>query len=227
MAYLLLDYATLYSKKNDYIETNAKYNQALNLFRELAKLNPHKHRGRLAWTLNTYVIFHHMDNLYTTTALDYFTKALEMYEELSQEFTIAYDSSIGRVLNLLGDVYYRLQDYEKSEELQARAYDIYSKLAKENPSKYDTNTAWTLNLLAITYYSQGLKEQAIKENQKATKIYETALAKGTNTHTVDLEWSKSIYNLLLNDSPIDFDCSTKAMDIYISDLLRRSRRHLL
>ena len=227
LAYLLLDYATLYSKKNDYIETNAKYNQALNLFRELAKLNPHKHRGRLAWTLNTYVIFHHMDNLYTTTALDYFTKALEMYEELSQEFTIAYDSSIGRVLNLLGDVYYRLQDYDKSEELQSKAYDIYSKLAKENPSKYDTNTAWTLNLLAITHYSQGLNEQAIKENQKATKIYETALAKGTNTHTVALEWSKAIYNLLLNKYPIDFYCSAQAMDIYISDLLRRSRRHLL
>ena len=48
LAYLLLDYATLYSKKNNYIETNVKYNQALNLFRELAKLNPHKHRGRLA-----------------------------------------------------------------------------------------------------------------------------------------------------------------------------------
>ena len=111
-------------------------------------------------------------------------------------------------------------------ELQARAYDIYSKLAKENPSKYDTNTAWTLNLLAITHYSQGLKEQAIKENLKATKIYET-LAKGTNTHTVSLEWSKSIYNLLLNDSHIDFDCSIQSMDIYISDLLRRSRRHLL
>lgn len=226
LAYLLLDYATLYSKKNNYIETNAKYNQALNLFRELAKLNPHKHRGRLAWTLNTYVIFHHMDNLYTTTALDYFTKALEMYEEISHEFSIAYDSSIGRALNLLGDIYYRLQDYEKSVELQARAYDIYSKLAKENPSKYDTNTAWTLNLLAITHYSQGLKEQAIKENLKATKIYET-LAKGTNTHTVSLEWSKSIYNLLLNDSHIDFDCSIQSMDIYISDLLRRSRRHLL
>ena len=55
-----------------------------------------------------------MDNLYTTTALDYYTKALEMYEELSQEFTIAYDSSIGRTLNLLGDIYYRLKDYEKS-----------------------------------------------------------------------------------------------------------------
>ena len=227
LAYLLLDYATLYSKKNNYIETNAKYNQALNLFRELAKLNPHKHRGRLAWTLNTYVIFHHMDNRYTTTALDYFTKALEMYEELSQEFTVAYDSSIGRALNLLGNIYYRLQDYEKSEELQTRAYDIYSKLAKENPSKYDTNTAWTLNLLAITYYSKGLKEQAIKANQTATKIYEATLSKGTNTHTVALEWSKSIYNLLLNDSSIEFDCSIKAMDIYISDLLRRSRRHLL
>lgn len=227
LAYLLLDYATLYSKKNNYIETNAKYNQALNLFRELAILNPHKHRGRLAWTLNTYVIFHHMDNLYINTALDYFTKALEMYEELSQEFTIAYDSSIGRALNLLGDIYYRQQDYEKSEELQAKAYDIYSKLAKVNPSKYDTNTAWTLNLLAITHYSQGLKGQAIKENQKATKIYETALAKGTNTHTSALEWSKSIYNLLLNDYPIDFYCLIQAMDIYISDLLRRSRRHLL
>lgn len=227
LAYLLLDYAILYSKKNNYIETNDKYNKALNLFSELAILNPHKHRGRLAWTLNTYVIFHHMDNLYTTTALDYYTKALEMYEELSQEFTIAYDSSIGRALNLLGDIYYRLKDYEKSEGLQTRAYDIYSKLAKENPSKYDTNTAWTLNLLAITYYSKGLKEQAIKANQTATKIYETALSKGTNTHTVALEWSKSIYNLLLNDSPIEFDCSIKAMDIYISDLLRRSRRHLL
>ena len=227
LAYLLLDYAILYSKKNNYIETNDKYNKALNLFSELAILNPHKHRGRLAWTLNTYVIFHHMDNLYTTTALDYYTKALEMYEELSQEFTIAYDSSIGRALNLLGDIYYRLKDYEKSEGLQTRAYDIYSKLAKENPSKYDTNTAWTLNLLAITYYSKGLKEQAIKANQTATKIYETALSKGPNTHTVALEWSKSIYNLLLTDSPIDLNCSSQAMDIYISDLLRRSRRHLL
>lgn len=229
LAYLLLDYAVLYSRKNNYFEANTKYNQALVLFRDLSILNPHKHRGRLAWTFNEYVIFHRMENQYTNTAFKYYTKALQIYEEMSQEFSIAYDSSIGRTLNLLGDVYYRLQEYDKSEELQTRAYNIYSRLAKENPSKYNTNTAWTLNLLAIIHFCKGLYEQAITENQMATRIYESIAINNTHIHDNSIEWSQSIFNLLSKrDNTISIaHCSSQALDIYITDLQRRSRRHIL
>lgn len=229
MAYLLLDYAALYSKKNDYSETMSKYLQSLSMFRELAKINPSKHRGRLAWTLNKYVIFHKMDNQYTLTALSYFTEALKIYEDLSHKSSNVYDSSVGRALNLLADIYFRLEKYNEAYSMQMRAYTIYLSLSEKNPIKYNSNVAWTLNYLSIINWRKGHIEQAIEKNRQAYNIYNQLYGTKQLAYNEAITWTNMISDLLTdkNAETSLCKCLESSLSIYISDLQRRTRRHLL
>ena len=228
-AYLLLDYAALYSKKDNFSETMSKYTQSLSMFREMSEMNPNKHKGRLAWTLNKYVIFHKMDNQYTQTALSYFIEALEIYENLANKSLKVYDSSVGRALNLLADTYFRLEKYDEAYSLQMRAYSIYLKLSEKNPVKYNSNVAWTLNSLAIINWRKGHIEQAVEKNKRAYRIYSQLIPDKSLAYKEAIEWTNSISELLVAKEPYTLlqDCLERSLNIYISDLQRRTRRHLL
>lgn len=229
LAYLLLDYAALYSKKDNYRETMSKYQESLSMFRNLSKLNPGKHRGRLAWTLNKYVIFHKMDNQYTETALLYFTEALSIYEDLAKKSSNVYDSSVGRALNLLADIYFRMGKYNEAYSMQMRAYTIYLSLSEKNPVKYNSNVAWTLNYLAIINWKKGHIEQAIENNRQAYNIYNQLYASKPLAHNDANTWTNMISDLITEQNyEISLcKCLESSLSIYISDLQRRTRRHLI
>ena len=229
LAYLLLDYAALYSKKGNYSETISKYLQSLSMFRELSKMNPSKHRGRLAWTLNKYVIFHKMDNQYTATALPYFTEALNIYEDLAQKSSIVYDSSVARALNLLADIYFKLDNYNEAYSMQMKAYTIYLSLSEKNPVKYNSNVAWTLNYLAIINWKKGHIEQAIENNRQAYNIYNQLYASKPLAYNDAITWTNMVSDLIAeqNCEVSLCKCLESSLSIYISDLQRRTRRHLI
>lgn len=229
MAYLLLDYAALNSWRGDSRDTMSKYEQSLSLFRELAVVNPDKHIGRVAWTLNKFVIFHKMYRNYASQALPYFKEALEIYEALADKSSRVYDSSVARALNLLADTYMRLEKYNEAFSLQMRAYAIYLKLSEQNPVKYNSNVAWTLNSLSIISWKMGDVDQARERNHQAMCIYDQI---GNNTSGVNSdakEWSKLVEKMFTAEYTDEMfsDCLDRSLDIFISDLYRRTRRHLL
>lgn len=94
---------------------------------------------------------------------------------------------------------------------------------------YNGNVAWTLNYLSIINWRKGHIEQAIEKNRQAYNIYNQLYANKQSAYNEAMTWTNMISDLLTEkNAEISLcKCLEYSLSIYISDLQRRTRRHLL
>lgn len=227
LAFLLLDVAEANRcfKLNAEIEKN--YFEALDIFRMLTKRNASKYSSRLAWTLNMYVLFY-KEKSYVTNAITSFEESLTIYNKLEKGQNGTYASSIARTYALLADSNWRIKDYCKATDYIDKSLSLYKALFNSNPRKYLFNLLWSLYFK--TLIKADLKGEAVSINslksirdQCLTAYYEKEYSQ---EFPPELRLICDKLESAVRDTTFELHRDL-LIELYIKDILRRTRRHLL
>ena len=104
-------------------KSEEKYNEALGIYRKLAKENPDSYLPYVAGTLNNLAVLHNKKNELAKSEENY-NEALGIYRKLAEENPAVYEIDVARML-LMGDYLFKKEgDYlsEAMEILQRYAY---------------------------------------------------------------------------------------------------------
>ena len=106
-----------------------EYNEALEIYRRLARKNPEAFESDVALTLNNLAALH-----YNTQRLDLaekeYNEALEIYRRLAQKNPEAFESNVASTLNNLAALHYNTQRFDSAMEELEEALAIYNRMAQ-------------------------------------------------------------------------------------------------
>jgi tetratricopeptide (TPR) repeat protein len=193
-AMTLNNLAVLHSDQNNYEEALLEYEEALEIYRELAKVNPSTYLPYVAGTLNNLANLHSDQNNYEEALLEY-EEALEIRKELAKVNPSTYLPDVAMTLNNLANLHQAQNNYEEALLEYEEALEIRRKLAKVNPSTYLPNVAMTLNNLANLHSDQNNYEEALLEYEEALEIYRELAKVNPSTYLPDV--ATTLINLSL------------------------------
>jgi len=162
--------AILHSNIDEYQKALKECEEALKIYRKLAKENPKTHLPNVMNTLSDLGLLHSDTNKYPE-ALEKYEEALNICRILVKENIEAHLPDVARTLSNLANLYRDTNKYSKALEEYEKALKIHRKLVKENSRMYLSNMATTLNNLAILYCYTNEYPKALKEFEEALSIY--------------------------------------------------------
>ena len=142
--------ANLYSATQRMRDAELAYDEALLMYRQLAKENPKAYLPDMARILNNLANLHSAAQRMRNAELAY-DEALLMFRPLAKENPKAYLPDVANTLNNLAGLYIDTQRMREAELAYDEALSIRRPLAKENPEAYLPDVATTLNNLGTLY----------------------------------------------------------------------------
>ena len=162
--------ANLHSDNNELVEAAAEYAEALDIYRNLAAVNPSAYLSYVAGTLNNLAILHRANNELVEAAAEY-AEALDIRRNLAAVNPSAYLPDVAATLNNLAVLHSANNEMVKAADEYAEALEIRRNLAAVNPSAYLPDVAMTLNNLAILHRANNELAEAAAEYAEALNIY--------------------------------------------------------
>ncbi|MCP4123653.1 MAG: tetratricopeptide repeat protein, partial [Bacteroidetes bacterium] len=126
--------------KNEFPQALEKYEEALKIYRELAKENPRTYLPDVAMTLNNLAVLQKAKNEFPQ-ALEKYEEALKIYRELAKENPRTYLPDVAMTLNNLANLHSDKNEFPQALEKYEEALKIRRELAKENPRRYEIEYA--------------------------------------------------------------------------------------
>ena len=213
-AMTLNNMAVLYKKNYQFDLALEKYEEALSLYQQLAKLNEYKYIPDVSMTLNNMGNLHVSKSDYNMAETE-FVEALKIRRELAEHDEETYNPNVASTLNNLANLYNKIGKYNEAEDSYKEALSIRQRLASKNPDVFMPEVAMTLNNLANLYNSTNRIEEA-------EKIYLEALEIINNTKGLEHPDTASTYNnigsLYYNKGNYD-----KALEYYFKALAIREK----
>jgi tetratricopeptide (TPR) repeat protein len=168
---ILNNLGTLLYDINDYDAARKAYEDALEISRKLAEVNPAAYEPDVAMTLNN------LGNLFSDNndddaARKAYEEALEIRRKLATVNTAAYEPNVAMTLNNLGTLLYDINDYDAARKAYEEALEISRKLAMVNPAAYEPDLATTLNNLGELLRGLNDYDAARKAFEEALEIYQ-------------------------------------------------------
>jgi len=157
----------LYSDKNKYKKAEQFYEEALDIIRQLAQVNPQTFLRDIGLTLNNLGLLYWNKNEYEK-AEQACEEALTIYRQLAQVNSQTFLPDLASTLSNLGILYSDKNKYKKAGQFYEEALDIRRQLAQINPQAFLPDLGLTLNNLGILYKTKN-------EYEKAEQFYEEAL----------------------------------------------------
>ncbi len=114
------------------------YEEALGVYRELARTNPAAYRPGVAMTLNNLGILRR-EQQRPAAAQQAFEEALGVYRELARTNPAAYRPDVAMTLNNLGVLHREQQRPAAARQAFEEALALYEALASANPDRYPSN----------------------------------------------------------------------------------------
>jgi tetratricopeptide (TPR) repeat protein len=168
----LSDLGTLYYSTQRVTEAEKAWDEALAIYRDLAKVDPATYLLNVAATLNNLAILLQSTQR-ITEAEDAWNEALARSRDLAKLEPDANLPNATDILSNLAALYYSTQRVTEAEKAWDEALANYRNLATANPDEYMPGVARTLDNLGILYrYTQRFTE--------AEKAYDEALASYRN-----------------------------------------------
>ena len=169
VATTLNNLANLHRVTHYFKAAEKEYQEALAIYRELAKTTPEAYLPDVAMTLNNLATLHY-DTHYFKAAEEEYQEALAKYRDLAKTTPVAYLPDVATTLNNLAVLHRNTHDFKAAEKEYQETLGIRRDLARTTPEVYLPDVAMTLNNLAILhYYTHDLKA-AEKEYQEALGI---------------------------------------------------------
>jgi hypothetical protein len=172
------------------------FEEALKIYRELAKKDPETYQRELAETLNSLASFDAEQNR-PEAARKGHEEALKIRRELAKKNPEKYQEDVAMTLGSLAILDLIQNWLEAARREFEEALKIYRELAKKNPEKYQPLVASTLSNLAILDGKQNRPEAARKGGQEALKIYRELAQKNPETFQQDV--ATTLNNLGFSD----------------------------
>ena len=169
VATTLNNLANLHSNLNRFENAEEEYQEALEIYRELAKANPDAFLPDVAMTLNNLAILHWDLNRFEIAEAE-FQEALEIRQKLAKANPEVYLPDVAGTLNNLANLHSDLNWLDVAEAEYEESLEIYRELAKANPDAFLPYVATTLNNLATLHDDLNRFEIAEAEYQKALEI---------------------------------------------------------
>ncbi len=148
----IFEYAKTLQFLNYFKLSTSKYEEALKIYRELAKENPRTYLPYVATTLNNLANLHSDKNEFPQ-ALEKYEEALKIYRELAKENPRTYLPDVAMTLNNLAVLHSAKNEFPQALEKYEEALKIYRELAKENPNSYEIEYAKSL-LMGVDLFNR-------------------------------------------------------------------------
>src|SRR2546429_103312 len=145
------------------------FEEALKIYRNLAKNNPDSYLPDVARTVNNLATLNRAQNRVEEARKGY-EETLKIYRQLAQRTPDTYLSYVAVTLNNLAALDGDQNRVEEARKGSDEPLKIYRKLAKNNPDTYLPDVARTVNNLAILDRAQSRVEEARKGFEEALKI---------------------------------------------------------
>jgi len=189
------NFAYFYQKYKMFNKAGKLYEEALQIYRELAKENPRTYLPDVAMTLNNLAILHSNQNEYGD-ALEKYEEALQIYRELAKENPRTYLPYVATTLNNLANLHSDQNEYGDALEKYEEALQIRRELAKENPRTYLPDVAMTLNNFAILHSNQNEYGDALEKYEEALQIYRELAKENPRTYLPDVAMTLNNFAVL-------------------------------
>ncbi|PZV14524.1 MAG: hypothetical protein DCF20_12820 [Pseudanabaena sp.] len=165
----LLEYAYFLREHFKLNQAEQLCQEALQIYRELAKQNPVIFLPYVAGTLNNLAVLHSNTNA-MAIALSEYTEALEIRRELAKQNPATFLPDVAMTLNNLAVLHRNTNEMAIALSEYTEALEIRRELAKQNPATFLPDVAMTLNNLAILHSDTNETTLAISEYQEALQI---------------------------------------------------------
>jgi tetratricopeptide (TPR) repeat protein len=125
--------AVLHSAKNEFDSAESAYSEALNIYRELAKVNPQTYLPKVAMTLNNLAVLHSAKNEFDPAESAY-SEALNIRREFVKVNPQTYLPKVAMTLINLGIFYIQAKpDKAQSVSLTVEALQILAPFLEKAP----------------------------------------------------------------------------------------------
>ncbi|MEM9542220.1 MAG: tetratricopeptide repeat protein [Cyanobacteria bacterium P01_E01_bin.42] len=165
----LFEYAVFLQKHNQFKQSQTLYEEALQIYRELAFENPRIYLPCVADTLNNLALLHWKTNE-IVAALEEYKEALQIFRRLVKENVRAYLPDVAMTLNNLALLHWKTNEIVTALEEYKEALQIFRGLAKENVRVYLPYVANILNNLVSLHWKTNEMIAALKECEEALQI---------------------------------------------------------
>src|SRR5205823_6218617 len=172
------------------------FEEALKIYRNLAKNNPDSYLPDVARTVNNLATLNRAQNRVEEARKGY-EETLKIYRQLAQRTPDTYLSYVAVTLNNLAVLDGDQNRVEEARKGYEEALSVRRQLAKKNPDAYLPDVAVTLNNLAILDRAQNRVEEARKEYEEALKIRRELAQKNPDAYL--LEVARTLNNLAVLD----------------------------
>lgn len=106
----------------------------------------------------------------------YYMKAHDIVCSLAEANPTSYEPKLSEILNNLGTLFRKTQDFAQSKNAYMQALEISKRLAEDNPQTYEPYLSLTLNNIGSLYKASKNLEESEKAYTQALEIYQRLAA---------------------------------------------------
>jgi len=169
-AAILNNLAILHKTQNNFDEAFEKYEEALQIYRQLAETDTLIYQPFVAITLNNMALLH-VDQKNFDIAVKEYEEALQIRRKFAKTNSQTYLNDVAKTLNNLAILHADQNNFNEALKKFEEALQIHSQLAETNPKAYLPDLAMTLNNLAILHKTQNNSDEALKKYEEALQIH--------------------------------------------------------
>ena len=158
----------LQKTKNEIEKAEIAYEESLEIYRNLAVVNPQTYMSYVAMTLNNLGILQKNKKEIGKARKNY-QETLEIYKNLAVDNPQNFLPYVARTLNNLANLYTIINKFAKAEEAYEEALKIRGNLAKMNPQIYSPQLAMTQINFGVFY------QNSIKNKELSIKLIDSAI----------------------------------------------------
>ena len=144
----LFEYALFLQGHYKLKQAEQLYQEALEIYRELAKQNPATFLPYVATTLNNLAVLHRNTNEMAIAFSEY-TEALEIYRELAKQNPATFLPDVAMTLNNLAALHWNTNETALAISEYQEALQIYQDFAKKSPAAFQSKVEMVIKNIAI------------------------------------------------------------------------------
>lgn len=154
------------AEKNARKQAGRDYQDALEIYEELADNDPACYKSDLAKIYNNLGIFY-SDDGHREDAENYYKKSLEIRRRLAQAQPAIYEPDLATICLNMGAFYSEDGRRQEAERCYQESLKIYKRLAQAHPSDYEPDLAMVYYNFGVFYYTGDCREEAMKHFTQA------------------------------------------------------------
>lgn len=173
-----------------YVDADKKAEDAVKIYRQLAKEHPDEYLRDVAMALNNIAAIHYKTERFEDAEKEFY-EALTIRNKLSEDNRCAYMPVVAKTLHNLAETHHKMGKYKAAEEEYNIALKIRRELATNEPDAYRASVAMTLNDIAVLHIDTKEFDKAEFELQESLELRLMLAEKCRNQYLPDVALTRN------------------------------------